>query len=277
MTPPQFKHKIILAAAFHGRSFTLKNEKQHGVNAILDDEHPLGIPLNKSNKVGMAIYSEICEQIQEGNLTEDWDEDAKVPFAYGETYWVGYENERSIQLKAEYVKENEFGGISVWTIVYDDFDSTCGADFPLLNAVSKTLNNYRITLDNTFKHFQVPSWGIALSVVAGMVCLVLPLGLWIWRRKKQRLLIREPSQPNNYGTTLDAPRAWITECEASGDLDIFEDQGKLIDSSRIVFKKWIGEGNFGRVYLADLTIDQRIQKVAVKTFSSRGNFIKCSY
>ncbi|WP_039730951.1 glycosyl hydrolase family 18 protein, partial [Enterococcus mundtii] len=59
-------------------------------------------------------------------LKEYWDDVAKAPFMYSETTgeFFTYENEKSVTYKAEYVKDNQLGGIISWQQSQDKETST---------------------------------------------------------------------------------------------------------------------------------------------------------
>lgn len=48
----------------------------------------------------------------------------------------------------EWLKEQGFGGIMVWSIDMDDFSGKCGGGrYPLLNALSSELKDYSVALE----------------------------------------------------------------------------------------------------------------------------------
>lgn len=48
----------------------------------------------------------------------------------------------------DWLKENGFGGIMVWSIDMDDFSGKCGNNkYPLLHALNEQLKNYRVNLE----------------------------------------------------------------------------------------------------------------------------------
>ena len=46
---------------------------------------------------------------------EQWDDNAKVPYRTNGSYFLSYDNERSIGLKAQYVKDQQLAGVIVWS------------------------------------------------------------------------------------------------------------------------------------------------------------------
>lgn len=48
----------------------------------------------------------------------------------------------------EWLKEQGFGGIMVWSIDMDDFSGRCGGDkYPLLTSLKQELDGYKVQLD----------------------------------------------------------------------------------------------------------------------------------
>lgn len=67
-----------------------------------------------------------------------WDDEMKVPYAVAGDQWVGFDDERSIRNKMQWLKNNSYAGAMVWTIDMDDFTGTvCGGDvkYPLIGAI----------------------------------------------------------------------------------------------------------------------------------------------
>lgn len=62
-----------------------------------------------------------------------------VPFAYQGHNWVGYENIRSVQAKADFVRAKGYAGSMTWSIDTDDFKGTCGPRFPLSTIIRNTV------------------------------------------------------------------------------------------------------------------------------------------
>lgn len=82
-------------------------------------------------------------QICEYHLDWDyyWDDDQQVPHRVSGNQWVGYEDTKSLTLKAEFAKSKNLGGMMVWAFDNDDFKGICGDKYPLLNTINNVLNN----------------------------------------------------------------------------------------------------------------------------------------
>ncbi|MBN3292602.1 CHIA chitinase, partial [Polypterus senegalus] len=73
--------------------------------------------------------------------TQVWNSAQNVPYAYNGNLWVGYDNEKSFQNKANWLMQNNFGGAMVWTLHLNDFSGTfCNQGrYPLINTLKSTL------------------------------------------------------------------------------------------------------------------------------------------
>lgn len=75
----------------------------------------------------------------------------KCPYAYYEDQWVGYEDEDSIGIKMDYIRENGFGGGMIWAIDMDDFRGVCGRENALLKTMNEKLAGYQVVVPHESK------------------------------------------------------------------------------------------------------------------------------
>jgi len=73
---------------------------------------------NWSYWTGTPNYSYIVQATASG-WTEYWDDVAKVPYKTNGNYFLSYDNEKSIGLKAQYIKDNNLAGVIVWQVFGD--------------------------------------------------------------------------------------------------------------------------------------------------------------
>lgn len=121
------KDKLIMGIPAYGNAFRLANPSNNGVGAAASGD----VPMN---------YNQICRRIDSGSLSYRWDDSQKVPYAFNDTLWVGYDNIRSVTEKANYIKSLNLGGAMFWDLDSDDFSNACGfGRFPLIATVAKII------------------------------------------------------------------------------------------------------------------------------------------
>ena len=95
--------KMVLGAAFYGRSFTVPSGKAHG---LLQPASP-GMP--------GPNYGELTDAYRKENgFTEYWDEDAEAAWLWNGRVFVSFESSEAIRRKCAYVKDRGLLGIMYW-------------------------------------------------------------------------------------------------------------------------------------------------------------------
>jgi GH18 family chitinase len=101
------KKKIIVGIATYGKIFYLKS----GSNYI-------GAPMFNGNdiegKKDAFSNFEMCSKLRSNELTSVYAGNQMVPYAFNQSVWVSYENVISVTEKANYIKNNGFGGAMFW-------------------------------------------------------------------------------------------------------------------------------------------------------------------
>ncbi|KAK9883780.1 hypothetical protein WA026_001972 [Henosepilachna vigintioctopunctata] len=132
------KEKMVIGMPTYGRSFTLSNTAKYKVHAPSTGGGKEGTYTKES---GFLAYYEICELLQNG-ASYVFDEEMKVPYAVYGDQWIGFDDEKSIRIKMNWIKDNGFAGAMVWTVDMDDFTGTmCGGEvkYPLIGAMREEL------------------------------------------------------------------------------------------------------------------------------------------
>ncbi|XP_046398944.1 chitinase-3-like protein 1 [Ischnura elegans] len=139
--PPE---KLVMGMPLYGRSFTLTKEDKTGLYAPAGQP---GIAGPYTREAGFIGYNEICDQKKSNPSawTEVRDEYIMAPYTWNGRQWIGYDDQESIKLKAQFAVGLGLKGAMVWSIETDDFHGGChGVKFPLLRAIWDGLNGGHI-------------------------------------------------------------------------------------------------------------------------------------
>ncbi|XP_014781231.1 acidic mammalian chitinase [Octopus bimaculoides] len=127
--------KLNLGLATYGRGFQLANLRNSFPGAKSKGPCEAGQYLGQR---GFLAYFEHCHL--KNKTTSYWMDDSKVPYIVNGDQWIGYDDQKSMKFKAEWMMKMGFGGVSVWTLDMDDFNNLCGdGDYPLLRQINKIL------------------------------------------------------------------------------------------------------------------------------------------
>ncbi len=112
---------------------------------------PYLTPSVYTDEEGVLSYYEVCEMLSSKQKTAKvyWDHVSNVPFAIisgqskDSNTWVSFDDSQSARKKANYVKANGLGGVSIWSLDMDDFKGlfcNLGA-FPIIETIKQELEN----------------------------------------------------------------------------------------------------------------------------------------
>ncbi|ESP03943.1 hypothetical protein LOTGIDRAFT_230238 [Lottia gigantea] len=130
--------KLVVGIPFYGRSFAITNHTGSILGSAFTSAG-IGGPFTSKN--GLIGAFELCQILADPKYRIQWDYEALVPSAYSTSDWIGYDDQKSIRLKCDYVKSNNLGGVMVWDISLDDFSGAfCHqGKFPLLREIKRML------------------------------------------------------------------------------------------------------------------------------------------
>ncbi|XP_071112229.1 chitinase-3-like protein 2 [Haliotis cracherodii] len=133
------REKIVVGIAAYGASFNIAKETSVGAYA----SGP-GDPGPYRKIQGKVAFYEVCEMLEKGEARYVWDDLRKVPYAYTNETWVGYDDEKSVAIKTEWMIQKNMGGVMLWCLDFDDFKGTfCKKGrYPLLRSIVKTVARY---------------------------------------------------------------------------------------------------------------------------------------
>lgn len=118
--------------------FRLANSKNNGLYAPAFGYGRLG-------SFGFVDYPDICKFLAVNQISPVFDMDTKSPYASKFYEWVSFENTQSLTYKAEYIREQRFGGAMVWSLNSDDYNFSCQIEgrhegkFPLVKSIKNAL------------------------------------------------------------------------------------------------------------------------------------------
>ena len=123
-------NKINLGVAFYGRSYANCNSLfgSHSGNDAATWPEDEGIPL---------YYNILAKS---GSFTQSWDAQAQSPYSISASYnsFLSYDDEQSIGLRADYVINENAGGVIIWEITGDYM---ANGDTPLLDVLNNKFNS----------------------------------------------------------------------------------------------------------------------------------------
>ncbi|CAF3755076.1 unnamed protein product [Rotaria magnacalcarata] len=125
--------KLVLGLGFYGRTFKLKHKNIANRRPYASSQGA-GLPGNYTNSSGFLSYYEICNLIRKHHWQIAYDREQEVPFAYKDDQWVGFDNQRSVEKKCQFIAKQGLAGAMIWAIDLDDFTGNfCGqGKYPLL-------------------------------------------------------------------------------------------------------------------------------------------------
>ncbi|XP_007560825.1 acidic mammalian chitinase-like isoform X2 [Poecilia formosa] len=137
--------KLLVGFPAYGRTFRTSSAAS-GVAAPASGPGTAG---NYTREAGILSYYEVCTFLD--GATTHWIEEQKVPYAVKGNQWVGFDNKQSYAIKAQYVKDNNYGGAFVWAVDLDDFSGQfCGqGNYPLIGYLRSQLQSGNSSIKTT--------------------------------------------------------------------------------------------------------------------------------
>ncbi|KAG8290859.1 Belongs to the glycosyl hydrolase 18 [Homalodisca vitripennis] len=129
-------NKLVVGIPSYGRSYTLVNPANSSIGAPAS----AGRPGEYTEEAGVLAYYEVCQMLGSG-ARYIWNDEMKAPYAVKDNQWVGFDDERSVREKVNFIKRLGCAGAMMWSLDMDDFTGKmCSKGRnPLLTAIKTTL------------------------------------------------------------------------------------------------------------------------------------------
>nr|XP_034836226.1 LOW QUALITY PROTEIN: endochitinase-like [Maniola hyperantus] len=139
-------NKLVVGIPFYGRSYNIASASEKW-NRSTPSIRLLAvlIPAPYTQSRGLWAYYEICLKLkEEGGWKRKMDKYGKVPYAYKDDQWVGYDDQNSVKTKMNFIQEKGYLGAMTWSIDMDDFRGLCGKKNPLVSMMHSHMKSYRV-------------------------------------------------------------------------------------------------------------------------------------
>jgi chitinase len=139
------RDKLVLGTPFYGRTYTLGDKNNNKLGASIVQWVGGGEPGPFTNATGFMSYYEICVKLLNpaDGWTKKYDDIGKVPYAFKDLQWIGYEDEDSLKIKMDYIKERGYGGAMTWALDMDDFRNLCSkGKHSMMKVIYDNLKDY---------------------------------------------------------------------------------------------------------------------------------------
>ncbi|KAL2759070.1 glycoside hydrolase family 18 protein, partial [Sodiomyces alcalophilus JCM 7366] len=112
--------KVVLGTGFYGRAFTATSPNCLSPGCTYES----GAPRQPcSNEIGVMIQSEIVDVMERTGRTPTLNEEAAVQIlTFDSNQWVAYDDEDTLQMKADFAREQCLSGVMVWAVSQDVSD-----------------------------------------------------------------------------------------------------------------------------------------------------------
>ncbi|XP_052229050.1 oviduct-specific glycoprotein-like [Dreissena polymorpha] len=136
------KSHICVGLPAYGRTFTLgETTNSSAASAPLQP----GIQGNYTLQPGFLSFYEVCRFADTATSTRCRDPYTKEPYITSGNQLIAYEDTESLTYKINWIRDNNFGGASIWGLDLDDFQAMCRSshqNFPLIRLLEQGLREH---------------------------------------------------------------------------------------------------------------------------------------
>ncbi|CAN6362919.1 unnamed protein product [Urochloa humidicola] len=113
--------KLVMGIPLFGRSWFLRNKAKNGIGS---PTAAAGTKQRKSNQTGIIAYAEIEEYMNSESTVVTYDNQSVAEYFYNGDLWVSFDSAQVVQHKLEFAARSQLLGYFLWTIGFDDTNST---------------------------------------------------------------------------------------------------------------------------------------------------------
>ncbi|KAF8649490.1 hypothetical protein HU200_064299 [Digitaria exilis] len=113
--------KLVMGIPLFGRSWFLRNKTKNGIRS---PTAAAGTKQRKSNLTGIIAYAEVEEYMDSASTVITYDNQSVAEYFYNGDIWVCFDSAQVVQHKLEFAARSRLLGYFLWTIGFDDSNST---------------------------------------------------------------------------------------------------------------------------------------------------------
>ncbi|OEL14353.1 Chitinase-3-like protein 1 [Dichanthelium oligosanthes] len=113
--------KVVMGIPLFGRSWFLRNKAKNGIGS---PTAAAGTKQRKSNQTGIIAYAEVEEYMNSAITIVTYDNQSVAEYFYNGDLWVSFDSAQVVQHKLEFAARSQLLGYFLWTISFDDSNST---------------------------------------------------------------------------------------------------------------------------------------------------------
>ncbi|PYI53736.1 glycosyl hydrolase family 18 protein [Paenibacillus flagellatus] len=103
--------KLVMGVPFYGYKYKVSSAANNGLRQ----------PFTATGSGSVTYDSIVGQKLTENGYVRYWHEGSKVPYLFNpaESVFISYDDEQSIGLKADYIRDRELGGAMIWELSQD--------------------------------------------------------------------------------------------------------------------------------------------------------------
>ncbi|PVD37833.1 hypothetical protein C0Q70_00435 [Pomacea canaliculata] len=111
------RDKLLLGLSTYARAFMLENS----LHITPGSKATIAPSSNYTQEPGFLAYYEVCKIVSEPDANVFLDNEQRVPYLVKKNLWISFDDVNSTKEKAQWLKQQGFGGFVAWTLDTDSF------------------------------------------------------------------------------------------------------------------------------------------------------------